>query len=123
CSRSKSMMGKSEEPSERPVVLHPLTLALWLALTAGLIEGSIRLIQSGVFHRVIGMSSHVIWMAPLANLVWLGVPAICLLLFEKALRHRSRGIVSPFVLLTIALLSLVLMYQSMHKGAAVRVSG
>ena len=28
-------------------MLHPLVLVLWLALTAGLIEGSIQLIQSG----------------------------------------------------------------------------
>jgi len=85
----------------RPVLLNPLVLALWLALTAGLIEGSIRLIQSGLFHRVISVSPHVIWMAPLANLVWLGVPAVGLLLLERMLRPRNIRVASTRVLLTI----------------------
>jgi hypothetical protein len=100
------------------VLLNPLVLALWLALTAGLIEGSIRLIQSGLFHRVISVSPHVIWMAPLANLVWLGVPAVGLFLLNTVVRRPGIRVASTFVLLTIALVSLVLMYQSMHKGAA-----
>ncbi|MEO8294441.1 MAG: hypothetical protein ABI613_02920, partial [Gemmatimonadota bacterium] len=55
-----------------------LLLALWLALASGLIEGLWRLYQVGVRHQIILMPLHVIWMAPLADLVWIGIPALLL---------------------------------------------
>jgi arylsulfatase A-like enzyme len=95
-----------------------LTLAIWLAMAAGLIEGSYRLYQSYGLGTVIGMSPHVIWMAPVANLVWLLVP-VGLILVVGGFLHRRPSILSVFLLYFIAAVGLVLLYRGLHPAAAV----
>jgi arylsulfatase A-like enzyme len=95
-----------------------LLLALWMALVSGLLEGGFRLFQRYGLNKLILMSPHVIWMAPVANLFWLAVPALLLL----ALRKMWPALVTPGVIVGvlagIAFLPLVLLYTSMHKGVA-----
>ena len=98
-----------------------IRLMLWCALLAGLIEGGIRLVQLGVFGQTIGMSPHVIWMAPLANLVWVGVPLLMVALIGK-LRRWETSKACYFVILLVSFVSLILMYQALHKGVALFLS-
>jgi arylsulfatase A-like enzyme len=95
-----------------------LLLALWLALVAGLIEGGIRLFQVGVLHKVILMPIHVIWMAPVADLFWIGVPALVLLLLHRVLPRIFRSGFILGVLTALAFLPLILLYTGMAKIAA-----
>lgn len=97
---------------------NPLLLALWMALVSGLLEGGFRLFQKYWLGKLILMSPHVIWMAPVADLFWLAAPALVLL----ALRKLLPSVVSPGLIVGtlagIAFLPLVLLYTSMHKGVA-----
>lgn len=96
----------------------PLVLALWLALASGVIEGSFRLFQVFGLHKVILMPLHVIWMAPVADLVWIGIPALLLILLKRLWpRLFTPGLILG-VLGTIAFLPLVLLYTSMHRAVA-----
>ncbi len=97
---------------------HPLLLALWLALSAGLLEACVRLTQRLVFHRVTLVSPHIIWMAPLADLVWLLGPILLLtLLMAWMPRLREHPLVTA-VPVFVAVLSLILLVTSMQKGVA-----
>ena len=97
---------------------NPLLLALWMALVSGLLEGGFRLFQKIWLDKLILMSPHVIWMAPVADLFWLAGPALVLL----ALRKLMPSVVTPGLIVGtlagIAFLPLVLLYTSMHKGVA-----
>lgn len=95
-----------------------LLLALWLALVAGLIEGGIRLFQVLVQHKVILMPIHVVWMAPLADLFWIGIPALLLLILGRLLPRMVRPGLVVGVLVMLAALPLVLLYTAMAKLVA-----
>ena len=105
-------------PEETNRLPNPLVLAIWLALISGLAEGGFRLFQRFVLDKVILMSPHVIWMAPVADLLWIGVPAVILL----ALRRLAPSLIKPGLIVgvlgAIAFLPLVLLYTSMHKLVA-----
>ena len=96
----------------------PLLLALWFALLSGLIEGLWRLFQVAVQHKVILMPIHVVWMAPLADLFWIGIPALVLMLLHRAWPQVIKPGFIVGVLAVIAFLPLVLLYTSMHKLVA-----
>jgi arylsulfatase A-like enzyme len=100
---------------ERHYLPNPLLLALWLALVAGLAEGGFRLFQRYVLDKVILMSPHVIWMAPVADLIWIGVPALLLLVLRRFLPRLITPGLIVVVLAAIAFLPLVLLYTTMHK--------
>jgi arylsulfatase A-like enzyme len=99
--------------------LHPLVLALWLALAAGLIEGAVRLVQRFGFGKMIGVSSHVIWTAPLANLALFGVAGLVLWGFGRLVPHATGERLIRFGLVSLALASVLLLYQAMHKGVII----
>jgi arylsulfatase A-like enzyme len=95
-----------------------IVLALWLALVAGLIEGGIRLVQAGVFGKIIRSGPEVIWMAPLADLLWIGVPCVFVLLAQAVLRKWDLRTFGALVLFSAASLCLVVMVPGLHKVAA-----
>jgi arylsulfatase A-like enzyme len=105
--------------STKPGLPTPLVVVVWLAVVSGLIEGGWRWYQVGVQHKVILMPLHVIWMAPVANLMWLGIPALILV----GLRRLAPGVVQTRilygVLVIIALLPLALLFTAMAKIAAI----
>ena len=89
-------------------------LAAWLCLAAGLLEGGYRFYQAILRDRTIGISPHIIWMAPLANLVWVFGPLLLLALAGRLRRGKDQRL--PVMLaLTIAVLSVILLNQGMHK--------
>lgn len=98
-----------------------MVVTLWLALAAGLIEGTIRLTQSALHHPT-GVSAHIIWMAPLADLVWLGVPLLLLLAWRLVLPRLAGGRWIVVLEASIAIASLLLLLQAMHKGIVVLLS-
>jgi arylsulfatase A-like enzyme len=94
-------------------------LVVWLAFAAGLSEGTYRLIQKLVLGRVILMPLHVIWMAPLTDLLWLTAPALVLL---GAYRLAPARVTYPGVagaLIGLAAFPLLLLATSMHKAVLV----
>jgi arylsulfatase A-like enzyme len=95
-----------------------LLLALWFALASGLIEGGYRMFQKLVQHRLILMPLDVVWMAPVANLIWIGVPAVLLILLRKALPRVVTPQITIWILATIGFLPLVLLPTSLHKLVA-----
>jgi arylsulfatase A-like enzyme len=93
-------------------------LALWLALGSGLMEGIYRLYQAGLRGQPIGISPHIIWMAPVANLMFLGI-ALALAAGLGGFRRGRDQRWPVLLLLMLAALGLILLYKGMHKGAAV----
>lgn len=96
-------------------------LAVWLALASGLIEGGFRLYQIGVRGQVIGISPHVIWMAPVANLLFVAA-VVGLLAGLGWLRRGRRQLVPVGAIVLVTALGLILLIHGMHKGAAVVLS-
>ncbi len=114
------MNGQPSRGAAPPIPI--LFLALWLALAAGVAEGLVRLTQSLAFGKVIGVSPHIIWTAPLANLAWIGVPALLLAGMGRLLRWPGRQRITAFVLVGLAVSSLALLYPSMHKAVTLFLS-
>lgn len=99
-----------------------LWLAAALALAAGLLEGLVRVVQRAVFHTPIRTSLDVIWMAPLANLVWLGVPALLLTLLLLRVDAPRWRAVAGGLLGGLAAYGLTLLVPSMHRAAQLLVA-
>jgi arylsulfatase A-like enzyme len=95
-----------------------IRLTLWLCLASGLLEGAYRLYQIFLRERAVGISPHIIWMAPLANLVWAFLPLLVLALLGRLRRGKNQRWPVTMVV-TIAVLGLILLNQGTHKGAAV----
>lgn len=104
--------------SDEPALPGLLLLGIWLALISGLIEGGYRMVQVFLLHKVILMPLHVVWMAPVADLIWVGVPAVALAVLHRVWpRVVTRGLAAA-VLAAIAALPLVLLITAMHKIVA-----
>ena len=93
-----------------------LLIFAWFALTAGLGEAGVLLVRRYVFHRLTWTSIHAVWMAPVANLALLALPALGL-----ALLARLRRDLVPTALLTGALAfftSMMLLEVAANGGLA-----
>jgi arylsulfatase A-like enzyme len=95
-----------------------LLLVLWFALVSGSIEGLWRVFQVAVQHKVILMPIHVVWMAPLADIFWIGVPALVLTLLHLAFPRIVKPGLIVGVMAVIAFLPLMLLFVSMAKLVA-----
>jgi arylsulfatase A-like enzyme len=73
-------------------------MSIWLGLLAGLIEGSFMLIRKSVFHAETAMGPNILWMAPVADLVWLLIPGLVLALVVTVWRARIAVSLAVFVL-------------------------
>jgi arylsulfatase A-like enzyme len=95
-----------------------LLLVLWFALVSGSIEGLWRVFQVGVQHKVILMPIHVVWMAAVADIFWIGVPALLLLLLHLVLPRIVKPGLVVGVVAAVAFLPLMLLFTSMSKLVA-----
>lgn len=100
-----------------------LLIALWFALSAGLIEGSVLSVRKFVLQQKIGMSWHVAWMVPVADVLLFAISAVLLLLASWLLASwRGWRLASlrnsAFVFSFLGYLSLLLMISSMHRYAS-----
>ncbi len=107
-------------PSEsKAFPLPSLRFAGWLALVTGLVEATVRAFEKVVLHRTIHTSLHVVWMAPLANLMWIGVPGLALWVGNRWWPRVVTTRVIVFSLTFIAFAALVNLYPSMGFKANV----
>ncbi|MEO8200429.1 MAG: sulfatase [Gemmatimonadota bacterium] len=99
-------------------------------MVTGLVEGISWLIKQRIWGEIIRMSVHVIWMDPVANLIWVGLPGVLLALTALACPRWLRWRAAMGILVFFSSLSLVLLFTSMNRlvvlvvclGLAVRAS-
>jgi arylsulfatase A-like enzyme len=95
-----------------------LRQALWFGLGAGLLEAAVLTAHHRLIHGFIYLSPHLVWMAPVANIAWFGIPALLLLLLSRWWpRLRAPG-VTIAVFSFLAALSMLLIPSQLHRVAA-----
>lgn len=94
-----------------------LLFAAWLAFAAGLLEATYRLIRFSLVGWGLNGNGDLLWTAPLANLIWLGLPAL-LLAFAAAVFPRITTRLAIAVLVFIAAFGLSFVLTGFHRGAA-----
>jgi arylsulfatase A-like enzyme len=105
------------EPSYKKLSLL-LGVVMWFALLTGLAEASLLAFRKFVQHRTIVVSPHVVWMAPLADLLLFTLAVLGLSLVA---RRWPKAVSLPsvaFVLASLGFSSLLLMYSRLHPAAA-----
>jgi arylsulfatase A-like enzyme len=92
----------------------PLRVAIVLAVAVGFADFGSRLVKQSSDGGPVGMGPDALWMAPIMNLVWLGIPAAAL----SWIAHRRPGRVSHVMVLRVlgfvALADLFLAYRRVH---------
>ncbi|MEO8634264.1 MAG: sulfatase [Gemmatimonadales bacterium] len=98
---------------------HSLLLAAWLGLAVGLAEAGYMLTRQHLFGRLNAhLSPQVIWMSPVADLLWF-LPLGLLLLGIHRLRPSALSAVATLTLTFMpAYLALGFLFPSFHRGAA-----
>ncbi|HEV8124289.1 MAG TPA: sulfatase [Gemmatimonadales bacterium] len=95
-----------------------LLLVLWFALVSGSIEALWRVFQVAVQHKVILMPVHVVWMAAVADIFWIGVPALLLLLLHLVWPRIVRSGLIVGVMAVMGFIPVLLLITGMHKLVA-----
>jgi len=98
--------------------LHPIGVALLLAVVSAWVDVGIHLLKQVRPSIPTGEGPNAIWMAPLINLVWLGVPALALAAAARRWPRATSPRVQFLVLGTLALFNVVLIFQRVHAWAA-----
>ena len=96
-----------------------LLIAAWAGLLTGLGEGCLRTAAKYVLHRTVWLDPHVVWMAPVADLLVFSVAG--LLLYAAGARWpgvRRLSVVAGAAA-GLGVLALLLNYPRLHPGAAV----
>jgi arylsulfatase A-like enzyme len=105
----------SRSPATCMVAPHfPFVLALWLALGTSLLEMAIRVAIWQLTIRPLEFGIHIVWMAPLMNLIWFSLVAIPVALTIRLWPRRIGYGVVVGVLSFPALLSLLWLYAQVH---------
>jgi len=100
-----------------------LTLSLWFGLITGLGEVALHGIKKFVLHKTLHLSPHVVWMAPLANVVLFGFVGVILLTLGRRW-SKLRGLnLTSCVFSFLGFLSLLLMYPRFHYYAVLLLAG
>lgn len=94
-------------------------LAIWFGLLTGLAEVVILAVRKLILHQIVDQGDQVVWMAPLADLILMLVPAAVLALFafrwpRAAAEHTSAGVFT-----FVGAFGLLLMYPRLYRAAAV----
>jgi arylsulfatase A-like enzyme len=94
-----------------------LLMAVWFGLLAGLLEASHLTVRIFFLHQIIGLSRHIVWMAPLADAFLFAV--VGLFLFPIAWRWPKLISlrVSVFIFAFLSFLSLLISYPLFHRYA------
>ncbi|HSK18802.1 MAG TPA: sulfatase [Longimicrobiales bacterium] len=105
--------------SEAPALLSSriLALAVWFGLFTGLLEVALLAVKKFHLHRVVRVSPHVVWMAPLADIVIFSVIAVLVIVVAKW-RPRLAGygpVIGVFAFLSF--FTLTLHYTPIHLAA------
>ncbi len=106
----------------RPGRWAPLQLALAVGIFVGLLEALVHLIERLALGRVVHVSREVLWMAPVANLLWFGLAGALLALGAS----RFPGRVTPATvvggIMALGFLNLTLLCSRLHPAAAALLS-
>ena len=94
-----------------------LRQALWFGLGAGLLEAGLLTAHHRLIHGFIYLSPHLVWMAPVANIGWFGIPALLLLLFSRWWPGLRNPGVTIAVFSFLAALSILLIPSRLHRVA------
>jgi arylsulfatase A-like enzyme len=116
---NKATVKKEPTPSATPLKpVEILLLAFWFGLIMGLAEVAVWAVQTALLGRLVVTSHHIIWMAPLINLLYLVGPALILALIAGRWPGRiSLGLVI-FVFTLPGFLALLFMIPGLHRLAA-----
>ncbi|MEO8200434.1 MAG: sulfatase-like hydrolase/transferase [Gemmatimonadota bacterium] len=104
---------------ERVSPLPALRDAAWFALAAGLLEAALLLAHGRLIHGFIYLSPHLVWMAPLSNLAWFGIPVASILLLSRVAPRLGTMRATWGICLFLAALSILLLPSQLHWIAAV----
>lgn len=110
-----------KEPTPSVTSLKPaeiLLLALWFGLLMGLAEVAVWAIQTAVLGQLVVTSHHIIWMAPLVNILYLVGPALILALIAGRWPGRISLSLIIFVFTLPGFLGLLFMIPGLHRLAA-----
>lgn len=106
--------GERSGPTSVPVI----RIGLWFGLTAGLLEAALLSAHHRLIHGFIYLSPHLVWMAPVANLAWFGLPALLLMVLgAKWPRLKTAGFALGFFSF-LAAFSVLLIPSQLHRVAA-----
>lgn len=96
---------------------NPLLIASWFALVTGFIEVAILLSGKIFFQKLLLLGPHVVWMAPLAYLIFFGIIGIAFFLVQRWLRIISQPVI-VFVFAFFGFLGVGLMFAWLQHYAA-----
>lgn len=92
--------------------------AAWFALAAGLLEAGLLTAHGRLIHGFIYLSPHLVWMAPVTNLLWFGILAAILALAGRRVRRCREPAVVIGACASLAALSILLIPSQLHRLAA-----
>ena len=99
----------------RPSVL--IRLAVVLAIATAYIELLVRVVTKYAFARQLNAGYSVVWMAPLANLVWLGCAAVAGMVLLWLLSRRRSAALPLALVFTPAFLAVIWLIPKIHLEA------
>jgi hypothetical protein len=107
------------------MILSPLSViiyAIWFGLLAGFGEAAIFVIRKFIRHTLLGLPLHVVWMAPLTDMILFVLMGLFVILLSLLwIKFRSfQSIILIFSFLT--LLSVILAYPKIHWWASIILS-
>ena len=99
-----------------------LRYALWFALAAGLLEAALLVAHGRQIHGFIYLSPHLVWMAPVANLLWFGVAMLLLGAAGRAFPSLGTTRATLTVCIFLAALSILMLPSQLHRIAATLIA-
>lgn len=98
-----------------------ILVAAWFGLATGFIEVSVLLLGKGFFHKLLLFGPHVVWMAPLAELIFFVMSGCVFLVLQRLLKIGPLPVII-FVLAFFSFLGLTLMFPKLQHYAALLLS-
>ena len=103
--------------SSRETTTTYLLLAAWFGILIGLSEVLLLGIKKYALHHILLLSPHVIWMAPVADVVILAIPALFLSVLARRWPRVASIRVAIFCFSFLGYVSLFFMYALIHRLA------
>src|SRR3972149_1954783 len=94
-----------------------LLLAAWFGLLTGLGEVCLLAVKKFFLHRIIRLSPHVAWMAPVADLVFFAGFGLIFCLMARPWPRLVSLRMAAWAFAFLGFLSLLLMYDPLHLSA------
>jgi arylsulfatase A-like enzyme len=99
-----------------------LRYVVWFALAAGLLEAALLVAHGRQIHGFIYLSPHLVWMAPVANLLWFGGAFLLLAGVGAILPDLRSPRAGLAVGIFLAALSILLLPSQLHSLAAIVIA-